>query len=618
MSSTKIYGFTTESYYSYDSDDLQLVGGEAKLKLNDYPGRTFSESYDSDTGFTYDNTKVEWPGTKLQQKDQTGTNEVFAATYESDINLLWNKEGVKTGIPFGTPVISGSKLVCQGANGVYYAGNTKVAESHKFTYTPNYTTGPSANINVWSCWNGLNSNDRVNISNSPSGNNLRLFLYDSVGTQLEFALVVTTWAPVAGTDYEFEIVIDSTAGTVRIFIDGVLRGTETRAPWTRGTDETRYYLGADDVIYRIADGSFANYVSFDNAQHTTDYTPSYTIEPYRYVESYVLSPVETADGSPDGSVVSVQTWAVTPDANVRFTFASASGTAYWYNETSSAWELSDQTYAQSSTPAIIVEHLVDFPFAPETTEFRYGIVFPDNNGDQDYMDNLSVEYTHQIYPTDSPILSIAGDQKIFADGITSLTEVVDETYGEIRYVLSLTGTKMWWNGSAWATSNGTYTESSSGTDVSTNIGTLITAGKFQVGIDIFFNSTDGMQTPSINTLTLVYDQALGLPTRLPTLVDVNGYIYNSCCPMQSLELFIRPYKNGFNNPNDNLGGGVFQLYAWKSLGTTDSDGYFSGGIYLQPDNEFWEIKIGKQRYKFELPDADAVEFNTIPLTLVED
>lgn len=618
MSSTKIYGFTTEEYYSYDNTQIQLIGGEARLKLIDYPGRTYQEDYSSDVGFTYDNTKADFSGTQLEQLDQTGSHERFAATFDDDYNLIWSKAGVKTGTPFGTPVVTGGKVVCEGANGVYYVGATSVSESHKFIYTPNYTTTPGANINVWSCWNGINNNDRINISNSPSGNNLRLFLYDSAGTQLEFAVILAPWTPTAGTDYEFEIVIDSAAGTVRMFVDGELKGTETRTAWARGTDATRYYLGADDVIYRIADGSFDNYISFDNVQHTADYTPGYTIEPYRYVESYIESPIATADGAEDGTLVSVETWAMTPGSGAQFTFTSVGGTAFWYNSSNAAWEVSNKTFAQSSTPEDIITYLVDFPFTPATTQFKVGVVFPDNNDAQLYLDSLEVEYTHQIYPANNPVISIANTQRPYADALISFSGNVTEVDGDVKYIMTLDGVKYYWDGAAWVISSGSYTQSNTGTEVADNINTIITTGKYQVGIEIFLHSDDGLVSPAINTIVMVYDEALGLPDRLPVLVDINGYIYGSCCPIADLDILVRAHQTGFNNPNDGIGGGIFHAQKWKTIGTTDSDGYFSGKVYRQTENYFWEIKIVKQRYKFQLPDKNVVDLNELTLTLVED
>ena len=139
-----------------------------------------------------------------------------------------------------------------------------------------------------------------------------------------------------------------------------------------------------------------------------------------------------------------------------------------------------------------------------------------------------------------------------------------------------------------------------------------------MGIEIFLHSDDGLKTPAVNTIILVYDEALGLPGRIPTLVDINGYIYGPCGPLSSEDIYVRAYESGFNNPNDGVGGGVFHAYKWKNIGTTDSDGYFSGKVYRQPDGEFWEIKIIKQRYKFQLPAQNVVDLNELTLTLVED
>ena len=66
------------------------------------------------------------------------------------------------------------------------------------------------------------------------------------------------------------------------------------------------------------------------------------------------------------------------------------------------------------------------------------------------------------------------------------------------------------------------------------------------------------------------------------------------------------------------GGGVFHIYENRELATTLADGYFSGGVYLQPEGKFWEFKIGKQSYKAQLIDKDANDFNELLVSLVED
>jgi len=60
------------------------------------------------------------------------------------------------------------------------------------------------------------------------------------------------------------------------------------------------------------------------------------------------------------------------------------------------------------------------------------------------------------------------------------------------------------------------------------------------------------------------------------------------------------------------------MYEWQTIATTNSIGWFSGNIYKQPSQKYWEIKIGKQSYYTELPDQSTVDLSTLTLTLVEE
>ena len=67
---------------------------------------------------------------------------------------------------------------------------------------------------------------------------------------------------------------------------------------------------------------------------------------------------------------------------------------------------------------------------------------------------------------------------------------------------------------------------------------------------------------------------------------------------------IRPYA-GFVNSTP------LHIYEWNSLGTTNDTGWFSANIYVQTDSQYWEMKVGKQRYKFQLPNATEADFSTL-------
>jgi len=115
------------------------------------------------------------------------------------------------------------------------------------------------------------------LTHSPSGDTFRATIFDSAGAAILNIITIgaTSVGLVAGVEYEIEVVIDSIAGTYRLFLDGVLYGTQTPGIWTRGVSASRFYLGASPAIYNTAQASFDDYIFFDNSQHTANYVPGY-------------------------------------------------------------------------------------------------------------------------------------------------------------------------------------------------------------------------------------------------------------------------------------------------------------------------------------------------------
>lgn len=71
----------------------------------------------------------------------------------------------------------------------------------------------------------------------------------------------------------------------------------------------------------------------------------------------------------------------------------------------------------------------------------------------------------------------------------------------VKYQIEVGGVAKYWNGSAWATSNGSYAQSSTAADINTNASTL-TAGSTR--IVAVLHSADGSTTPALASAILVY------------------------------------------------------------------------------------------------------------------
>ena len=426
---------------NYTTSNAEVIGGRGKPTLVDKPSQVLNQPFTSDAGFTYDALKAEFTGSLVRSIDQTPSDALFASKYDSTINLNWHKSGGSlTGVANGSPTVVGGKLVCTGSQGVYYARPAIPISTHRFRYTPNYTGAPPANVNLVSMWNGTNNNDRFDLTHSPSGNTLRVTLYNSTGSVvISVATAVGgAWSPTAGVEYEFEMIVDATTGVVRIFVNGVLHGTNSPGPWTKGVVSTRLYIGASPSIYNRAEGSFDDYIVFNTAKHTTSYTPGYTVAPFLYATNKVDLPALAYPGSLQGSFRALTGLALTSTGNEQFIVEGL-----YHN--GSAWVVSDGSFAQSNPLATV---LANFPALDviDETEISISIVFPDSNT-QGSVDDLTLTYTGQQFPLAPHIL---GNQvAVFKEGVGFTSEEIAAAGSTLKYVQCVDGVEMYHNGSAW-------------------------------------------------------------------------------------------------------------------------------------------------------------------------
>lgn len=571
MSITTTYPFTTAGNYTLV--DTEVSGGAGRLDLQVETGQTLQETFTSDAGFTYNASLVEFASGLVRQLDQTPSNSVYAAKYASTADLSWHKSGGSTtGTLNGAPTISGGKLVCTGSQGVYYVANTNTVESHKFKYTPNYSGTPVANLNTLTCWNGTNNNDRVVLFHSDISGTWRLTAADSTGVAVvaDATIMGASWSPTASQEYEIEFVIDSVSGTYRLFIDGTLHATLSPGAWTRGTSASRYYMGASTAIvsYNRAEGSFDDYIKFSNAQHTTSYTPGYTLVDTIYAEAEITIPTKTY---PDAGTIQrlESTWAATEVGTPRYTINDI------YHNGSNWTSVTSAGYAQANTIAQI-----------NTFANAYGIVgqddldiklyFPDSNT-QHSVDILTMGFQGQEYPTEGTLLT---NSSFVAREITSFTATTTTPANTtVKYIMNLNGTDKYHNGSAWVTSDGTNSQANTLAEVQTNLSTLLTENS-TVKIKVVLAQTDEDITPEIDLITLVYDFG-ALEPAAPTQCQVYGFLVDSeDSPLANATVTVTPNRDApeYKEAASRLIGSAVSK-------TTDVNGFFSMNLIISSDYE---------------------------------
>lgn len=583
MSSTQTYPYTSGANYTFDSSKIEVTGGVAKLKLQDNTGQTFTEDFANDTGFTYDSGLTTISGT-LSQDDQLPADGVLFATWDVDEDATWG-DGTLTGTLSGTATISSGQLVCTTGAGEalsYSADNFGASSSQtgciRTSFIPNYTGSPSATSQVFAIFKTASQNNQIFIEHQ-SGGTLRARVWDSTGSLIanqNFG----TWSPTSGQAYELEYNYDYTGGAQRLFIDGTQFGQTFGSTGTRdATDLNTIRIGGDSSLTLFADGTFNNFLLFSAVQHTGNYTAP-TAEPTsnRYLTDTVTLPSFSYSGT--GSLQTFTAFSVTDTGSPRYILNGS----YWNG---SAWVASDDSYSQANSEADVNTNIGSLT-ASDSLVVK--VVTP-TGGTQATADDVSVTYTGQIYPTDTP--TIEATTQFGSSALATFAETTTTPGSDaVQYVLVVDDQDRYWDGAAWADSNGTYAQSNPATTINTNAATAISS-RSEMNVKAFLSSDDGSTTPELDLVSITHTSEQLDPTA-PSSVTVQGYVYDANGPVASLAIKARPLTNGYWNSD------VFQVYKYETIATTDSEGYFSGDCYIQGSGEFWEFKIGAQSYKTAL------------------
>lgn len=516
MSFQQIINYDTPANFTFDDSKIEVTT-LAKLKFIPKPNEHFIQDFSSSVGFTFDANKVEFNAGTLEQKDQTPLNSVFGCNFSvldtgSGLDVKENWSGIVPTLT-GSPTVTAGKLVCiGGANGALYSaaalGSTTGAV--KFKYTPNYTGGPATNINVIALVNPANNNDRVILTNSPSGDNLRMTVSNASGVAVITATTIGgTFNFTAATEYEIELNFDNAAGTIRLFIDGALHGTLTPGAWTRGTSATTLVVGSTDKIYNIADGSFDDVIAYSAVQHTAAYTPGYVVPQTVYAETPVALPQFTYTGL--GALDSFDALS-TVEANAPGYVLNG---LYWDG---ADWVASDSSFAQTSSLAEVNTNIATLP---ASNNLDVDVVFEASN-DQATISNLDMGYSGQIYPTDNP--SIVNNSAVFADSLDEFAALLTAMGNDgVTFQVLVNEIPKYFPGFAWVTATlGNIAESNTAAEIIANKGSLDLTNGRNLKFNAILHSDDGSTTPDITRLTVDY----GFQGEIPaTPVECQLYAY---------------------------------------------------------------------------------------------
>ena len=510
--------------YSFDNasnftlTNTQITSNVGKLALVPNPGVLFAEDFADDTGFTYDSNKTEFVAGILRQKDQRPLNSAFAANFNLGNNSNYNNLVPTIG---GAAVVMSGKLNCNGLANNYFnyddatIGNIGSQVTIKFKFTPNYTGSPSANTNIFS----------IEQASHPTSRNIILMMHSTSGTLRhqwgdDTGIIVSVgtsqgtllgWSPVAGTEYEFEYNLNTQTGEMRLFINGVLFDSKLAMPTaTRGTGATRLRIGAGSS-YLVSNGTYDDFIIFNNVQHTGNYTPGYSFSNYAYQADKIDGPSFQYTGV--GTVLTVDDGSVTEVGLPRFIVGLR-----WWN--GSAWVLSNGTYSEANDFATILANLGAF-VATGATLIPWSVLFTDSNS-LSSVDEFDIEVTGQKYATNGRIETV---QSLQAKALVNYSDTVVETLNSsIGRVIKVDGVPKYWDGDSWETSNLSEAQTNTATEINDNLDSLVLGSNSSIKPCWIFFSSANTETSEISLANFGYD--FGLVETEPTTCLVVGYIRN--------------------------------------------------------------------------------------------
>lgn len=537
MSVTLNFPFTTPTNYTYDSDDIDIDGGDVRLKLQQ-TDIDFSEDFADDTGFTYDSDKAEFSGGQVQQKLQKPTNSLLYAKWNTDENADY-AYGSITGTLNGAAAISGGKLVCAGeAIGHLDFSNSNQGDGNqgtaKFKWTPKFSGAPTTEKIIY--WNGNIANYNGAILLLLSGASLYFYIYNSVGSVVLTKSIAFT--SVADTPYEVAIAWDFTgAEDSNLFIDGVLKDGGNIID-TRGTTSI-HRLGNDGTGTKLADHEYDDLVIYDSVVYTANYTPGYTL-PYPYPTTSVILPEMEHVG--DGTIKLFNSFTITESGSPRYVLQIGRSGDYLYWD-GATWAVSDGTYSQANDATTFNTNCGSLAVSGENYG-QFKIIFPDSNT-QSSVSLLTANMNVDIYPTTNPAIVFNATFRL--DCMDSFTETATKTGGEVKYILKKDDTWYYWSGAAWVESDGTYSQANTAVEIETNKASFVSQSTL-AQIKMFLHSDDGASTPEVDNVQVLYCYAGETPDTVSTCL-VWGYQKDNQGTVDTTTFTVKPsadiiqYKN---------------------------------------------------------------------------
>lgn len=551
---TTTYEYSAGTSFNYDSTKITFSDGTAKLLLTGNPGQTFTPVISASS---YTGSLLTYAGGALKQVDQRPATATYYAAWSTQLNANWSGLGGGSLVITAAngAVINGSKLDLTGSTNRYVTfnatNNTDTLEQGtiEFQVTPNYAGAPSSDqtfLNISAAANS--SNNLIDIDHFTDGR-IYVDFYPSTGG--DFALELSHgFNPTLGQTYTILIQFNATAGTASMYIDGTLVDSEFSDPWVRSGAIAYGVIGNN---YNNADSN-ANFSISNFSYYSTVLTPaSSTLSATIYPLATAILPEFTYAGL--GAVVAFTSISITDVNEIGYTLNGS----YWNG---SAWVSSDGSYAQSVSSVVAGMHIGSLS---ASNTLQVNAIYPPG-ANQATLSTLTATYTGQDYSTVGP--TITPNSSLSLDSVSNFVAVLTHPGSTfVNFYFLIGATNYWWNGTAWATSNGTHAQSNIPSDIVANLATLpVSNGEFVSPVALLY-SPDGSETPSLESLAITYNFFGPVPPG-PNVCTVFGYIVDESNNAVQGAIVTVVNSQTFINQGVVIAQGLYSV-------TTNSEGYFA-------------------------------------------
>lgn len=543
---TTTYDYSSGAGFLYDSAKIEFSGGAARLVVLDDP-LVFTPDISAST---YDSAILEYVSGFLRQKDQRPANATYYAAFASVLNANWGA-GALTVTAFNGAAIVASKLNLVGLTNKYV---TFVATANadslntgtvEFRFTPAYSGAPAQTQVLYSvCESQGSANNMLIVENFTNGS-LYFQIFDGVGVNL--ITIAYPWSPVSGTEYTIRVTYSS--GSSKLYIDGAEVGTSS-VTYSRTGAVAFGTIG----VYSHAVGGNANFSIRNLSVYSAVVTPvSPILASTIYVDATANLPLFTYSGL--GSVQAFTAFTENDSGTPHYTLNSK----YWNG---SAWVASNGSYAQSNTKTEVDTNIA--ALTPSDT-LQVNAIYQAQNSPQMSIGVMTVGYTGQAYSVDDP--TIAPTAPLTLDSLSSfVADIVAAGSDAVTFFLRIGSTNYWWSGSAWVASDGSFAQSNTAAEVLANAAALPVDDGVYLTPYALLHSDDGMTTPSITSLTIIYDYFGPSPSG-PNVCTVFGYI------LDETKTVVPNARVTVLNPTTFFNQGIVQAQGPTTI-TTNSEGYF--------------------------------------------